>query len=51
MNITIKHKLLSLVFNSGLWILLSLLVSHPSRHYISDFFCLRYIRMYVWLNK
>jgi len=38
-----------LVFNSRLWILLSLLVSHPSRRYFSYFFCLLYICMYVWL--
>ena len=53
MNITIKYSQTKrvLVFNSRLWILLSLLVSHPSRHYISYFFFLRYICIYVWLNK
>ena len=42
---------MGLVFTSRLWILLSLLVSHPSRHYFSYFFCLLYMCMYVWLNK
>ena len=39
LNITIKHSQTErgLVFNSRLWILLSLLVSHPSRHYFSYF--------------
>jgi len=37
LNITIKYSQTEkgLVFNSRLWILLSLLVSHPSRHYFS----------------
>jgi len=53
MSITIKYSQTErgLVFNSRLWILLSLLVSHPSRHDIFYCFCLRYICMYVWLNK
>jgi len=36
-----------LVFHSLLWILLSLLVSHPSRRYFSYFFCLLYVCMYA----
>ena len=42
MNITIKFSQTErgLIFNSTLWILLSLLVSHSSRHYFSYFFCL-----------
>jgi len=53
LNITIKYSQTErgLVFNSRLWILLSLLVSHPSRHYFSYFSCLLCICMYVWLNK
>ena len=49
MNITIKYSKTErdLVFYSRLWILLSLLVSHPSRHYCSYFFCLLYICMYA----
>jgi len=44
LNITIKYKLKSvLFFYSRLWILLTLLASHPSRHYFSYFFCLLYI--------
>jgi len=37
LNITIKYSDAEndLVLNSRLWILLSLLVNHPSRHYYS----------------
>jgi len=39
LNITIKYSQTEkgLVFTSRLWILLSLLVSHASRHYFSYF--------------
>jgi len=39
LNITIKYSQTEtgLVFNSRLWILHSLHVSHPSRHYFSYF--------------
>jgi len=53
LNITIKYSETerSLDFNFRLWILLSLVVGHPSRHYFSYSFCLLYICMYVWLNN
>jgi len=40
LNITIKYSETErgIVFKSRLWILLSLLVSHPSRSYFSYFF-------------
>jgi len=41
-----------LVFNSRLWILLSLLVGHPSRHYFSDFFAFfTFAYMYGYINS
>jgi len=49
LNITIKYSQteMGLVFNSRLWILLSLLVSHLSRHYFSYFSAFfTYARMY-----
>jgi len=42
LNITIKYSQTEkgLVFNSRLWVLLSMLTRHPSHYYFFHFFCL-----------
>jgi len=52
MNITIKYSETErgLVFNSRKWILLYLLVRHPSRHYFSYLFLLS-LHLHVCMAK
>ena len=56
MNIIIKFSQTEkgLVFNSWRWVLLSMLIRHPSYHYFSYFFCLLcivYACMYGYINS